>query len=71
LGKWKKKTPEEKARSEELRPRLEQRIREGGEASRRRREAQEERLRRIEARLDELVDLLNGRRPQETTREPS
>jgi len=41
MGKWKKKTPEEEARSEELMRRLDQRIREREAESQRRREAQE------------------------------
>jgi hypothetical protein len=60
MGTWKKKTPEEKAQSEELTRQLEERIRKAPEIERTRREAEEERFRRIEARLDEVIELLRA-----------
>jgi hypothetical protein len=66
-----KKTPEEKARSEELTRQLEQRIRDGDDIARRRREAEDERFRRIERRLDEVIELLRGEHAQTARRKAS
>jgi hypothetical protein len=71
LGKLKKRTPEEKARSEELTRRVEQRIRDDAEITRRRREAEDERFRRIETRLDEVIELLRAGQAQSAERKAS
>ncbi|HEX6701732.1 MAG TPA: hypothetical protein VF101_13470 [Gaiellaceae bacterium] len=71
MGNWKKKTPEEKALSEELTRMVEERIRNAPEIERRRREAEEERFRRIETRLDEVIELLRAGQAQSAERKAS
>ena len=67
----KKKSPEEVARSDELTRRLEERIRNAPEIERRCREAEEERFRRIETRLDEVIELLRAGQAQTAERKAS
>jgi len=67
----KKRSPEEVARADQLTRRLEERMRNAPEIERRCREAEEERFRRIETRLDEVIELLRAGQAQTAERTAS